>query len=474
MIEAIKGLTDDQIVRIQQATEEILEDTGFRISHPEILRRCKAVGCRVDGETVRFPVPLLHELLAMVKPEYQIANAVGEETTVGGDDWYFQGIVIDPWVTDYETQQPRRPTLADMRKHTIITQKLERMRGMSRMDFPVSDVEGPASSLRAWEEHLLHQNKHLNAMVTSLPQLQQYFEIGEILLQGKPLKGSNLMSVAVAPLTPLQLTDMNADLLLNAVKYDFTVIPTSCPMAGTTSPYSLASALLMCNIENVFLAALTQIVNPGNAFLYAIGPSVANMHSGHDMYYTLDKVLWKLGGVQLGRAYHMPTAVEIGGSMTFRFDPQCGAEGVLFMMSALAAKPNMLCGLGSNYNAIGFSPELMMIQLSWLQAAEHLSRGIRFDEGRLGVENIKAGREIGSYMLDDMTMDLLRTDEFFQHDLFDISGGFTASKSMLERAHEKVEAMTRDFTSPHSEQVQADLKAYFAREYHKLGAVITV
>ena len=469
MIEAIKGLTDDQIVRIQRATEEILEDTGFRISHPEILRRCRTAGCRVDGETVRFPAPLLRELLAQVRPEYQIADVDGNETIIGGDSRLGQAIVTDPWVTDYETQQPRRPNLADMRKHTIIGQKLDFVKAMSRMDYPVTDVEGPASSLRALEEHLLHQNKHLYAMVTSLAQLHQYFEIGEILLQGRPLKGSRLMSVAVAPLTPLALTDLNAELLLEACKYDFAILPTSCPMAGTTSPYSLASTLLMGNIENIFLAALSQIVNPGNPFLYSFGPSVADMHSGHDLYYTLDKVLWKVGGIQLPRAYGMPVAAEMGGSMTYRYDQQSGAEGMLFMLAAVAPGPNMLNGLGSCYNAIGMSAEMMIIQTAWLHAAQFLTRGIRFDKGRLGVENIKSAPELQTYLVDDMTVDLLRSDEFFRNDLLDYSGGFAESTSLLERAHAKVEEITRDFTCPLPEKVREDLRAYFAREYATAG-----
>jgi len=469
MIEAIRGLTEEQIVRVQRTTEEILADTGFRIGHPDILRRCKAAGCRVEGETVRFPALLLHELLALVPSQYQIADVDGNETTISLDQWHGQAIVTDPWITDYETQKPRRPNLADMRKHTIIGQKLDFVKAMSRMDFPVTDVDGPASSLRALEEHLLHQNKHLYAMVTSLPQLRQYYEIGEILLQGRPLKGSKLMSVAVAPLTPLQLTDMNAELLLEACKYDFAILPTSCPMAGTTSPYSLASTLLMGNIENIFLAALAQIVNPGNPFLYSFGPSVADMHSGHDLYYTLDKVLWKVGGIQLPRAYNIPVATEMGGSMTYRYDQQSGAEGMLFMLAAYAPKPSMMNGLGSNYNAIGMSAEMMMVQTAWLHAARFLTRGIRFDEGRLGVANIKAAHELQTYLVDDMTVDLLRTDEFFHDDLFDLSGGFAESTSLLERAHAKVEELTRDFTCPLSEKVQAELKAYFTREYEKLG-----
>ena len=58
------------------------------------------------------------------------------------------------------------------------------------------------------------------------------------------------------------------------------------------------------------------------------------MRHMHDMYYTLDKVLWKLAAVQLGKSYNMPVGAECGGSMTYRYDQQNGAEGALFMLGA--------------------------------------------------------------------------------------------------------------------------------------------
>jgi len=42
--------------------------------------------------------------------------------------------------------------LDDIRRHTTIQQRLPFIRCTSRMDFPVADVTGPTSSLRALEE----------------------------------------------------------------------------------------------------------------------------------------------------------------------------------------------------------------------------------------------------------------------------------------------------------------------------------
>jgi len=369
--------------------------------------------------------------------------------------------VTDPWIIDYQTRQPRRPCLQDIRNHTIIAQKLERVVALSRMDFPVIDIPEPLSSLRALEEFFLHNHKHILACVTSLESLQQYLDIGRILLQGKELRKSRLMGVAVGVVSPLVITELNAKLLLSACDYNFEVIPTICPMAGTTAPYSLASTLLIGNTENLLVAALTQIVNPGNPFLYVFGPSVSNMRSGHDMYYTLDKVLWKVAGVQLGRSYNLPVAAECGGTMTCRYDQQNGAEGMLFMLSSFASGANLLCGIGSCYNAVGMSAEMMLVQTAWLEAAKFLTKGINIDELHLGVENIKKAGPGGSFLTDDLTLNLLRGGEFFSNDLFDFSGDFGKGPSLLEQAHQKTEDLISKFKSPLPERVQEEIRGYF-------------
>lgn len=264
------------------------------------------------------------------------------------------------------------------------------------------------------------------------------------------------------------LTDMNSELLLGACANNFPVVPTICPMAGTTSPYSKAGTLLLGNAENIFMAALTQIIHPGHPFLYLIGPSVTNMRSGNDMYYTLDKVLWKLAAAQMGQSYNIPVTSECGGTMTYRYDQQNGAEGILFMLSAYESKANILAGIGSCHNAIGMSAEMMVIHTAWLEAAKFLSRGINTDALHLAVESIKRAGPGGHYLEDNLTLELLRAGEFFSNDLFDYSGEYGAHSSLLERAHEKVEEMVADFESPVPDNIQEELRRYFHDKYKKM------
>ena len=473
-MDLIRALSDGEVEQLREQTAEVLETFGLRVTHPRLQSLCRQAGALVDGDgaMVRFPRPLLEGLLAAVPSSYTIGSPGGKTYVIGGGQQYAHAIVTDPWIVDYATQRPRRPCLDDIRRHTAIAQQLDVVAGISLMDFPVTDVPGPESSLRAMEEHFLLNDKHILAFATDLERLEDLLDVARILGQDQDLSRSRLASVAVGVLSPLAISDLNVEFLFRACEHNLPVIPTVCPIAGMTSPYSMAGTLLQGNIETVGLAALTQVVRQGHPYVYSFGPSRGHMRHMHDMYYTLDKVLWKLATVQLARSYHMPVTAECGGSMAYRYDQQNGAEGVLFMLAAANSGADLIAGIGSTHNAIGMSAEMMLIHTGWLAAANYLKRGIQVNELRLGVESLRRAGPGGSFMTDDLTVGLLRSDEFFNHDLFDFAGGVEAlanSPSMLERAHRQVEQMTARTTSPLPEQVQENIRRYFAGRYRRVS-----
>ena len=218
----------------------------------------------VGGRTVKVPRELLEELMELVPGRYEVVGAGGRKWTVGGGERHCLAIVTDPWILDYDTGRLRRPCLADVVRHTRIAQMLERVVAISLMDYPVADFPGPTSSLHAMEEHIINHDKHIYVLPTSVESLERWLRVGRILLRGGELNGNRLMTVGVAVLSPLTLTEMNGEFLLIACHNDLPVVPTVCPMAGTTSPYSKAGTLVLAHAENLFLAALTQMVRPGS------------------------------------------------------------------------------------------------------------------------------------------------------------------------------------------------------------------
>jgi trimethylamine---corrinoid protein Co-methyltransferase len=454
-------LSEAQLDRIHGAALQYIARQGFVVQHQGLLARARSRGASVseaDGR-VRVSRELYSELMAAVPAHYTIRNMLGETWEIGGARQLGNAIVTDPWIIDYATGQPRRPCLEDLRRHTLIAEQLDPVAAISRMDFPVTDEPGPTSSLRALETHLLNHTRHYMVMAASQESFDQWLDLAPILSRGGDV--SRLFSSGIAVGSPMVLNELNGDLLTRTVEMDFAVVPTVCPMAGSTSPYSLAGTLLQSHIEVLMVTLLTQMLRPGHPVQYVSGLSVTDMRNGADLYYTMDKVLWKTAAVQLGLALNMPVGAECGGTLTHRCDPQCGAEGMLFMLAAHASGAHLLSGFGSCHNAIGMSAEMMVIQQAYLRAARHLARGIRTDDPFMGLASLERVGSGGQFLDDDLTVQLLRSDEFFQDDVFDLGGDQGDGRGILERAHERVEQMLSGYTPRVPGDVQEGLRRYF-------------
>jgi len=457
----IRELTKEKVLLVKEKIEQALWEIGLRVEMAEIRDRCAAAGAEVRGDRVHFSPEVLNRLLALAPKTYEIRSPYGKSWTIGDGNQYMAGIVIDPWINDPATGA-RRPCMEDLLTNLALMEHYKEVVMVSRMDFPVTDYDGDISSYKALEQFFLNIDKHISAYCTSVESLQEYFEIGKALLDGEPLKDSNLMTVAVATLSPMAVTDINCRLLLEAVKYNLPIVPTTCPMAGTTSPYSLIGTFVQGMAEVIGLCAVLQAVNPGNPYLMAFGPSVASLLDGHDMYYTMDKPVWKLAAAEITACYGLPFLAECGGNTPAGFDMQAGAESMMQMLSGVATNAAVIAGVGSCYNANGLSAENIVIGMSLKHASDFMLRGMRLDEIEEGVESIERQKDEGYFLIDDLTLDNMRSGEFFSDDTMNMEGEFKKAPSMLERAQRIIQKVTADYVSPVPADAQERIRAYFA------------
>lgn len=457
----IRELSKENVLLVKEKIEQTLWEIGLRVEMAEVREMCAAAGAEVRGERVHFSPEVLNRLMALAPKSYEIRSPYGKSWTIGDGNQYMAGIVIDPWINDPATGA-RRPCMEDLLTNLALMEHYKEVVMVSRMDFPVTDYEGDISSYKALEQFFLNIDKHISAYCTSVESLQEYFEIGKVLLDGEPLKDSNLMTVAVATLSPMAVTDINCRLMLEAAKYDLPIVPTTCPMAGTTSPYSLIGTFVQGMAEVIGLCAVLQAVNPGNPYLVSFGPSVASLLDGHDMYYTMDKPVWKLAAAEITACYGLPFLAECGGNTPAGFDMQAGVESMMQMLSGVATNAAVIAGVGSCYNANGLSAENIVIGMSLKRASDFMLRGMRLDEIEEGVESIERQKDEGYFLIDDLTLDNMRSGEFFSDDTMNMEGEFKKAPSMLERAQKIIQKVTADYVSPVPADAQERIRAYFA------------
>jgi trimethylamine---corrinoid protein Co-methyltransferase len=242
----------------------------------------------------------------------------------------------------------------------------------------------------------------------------------------------------------------------------YPIISTVCPMAGTTAPYSLAGTVLAANVEALLPVLVAQVYRPGHPVLYAIGPSVTDMRSGHNLYYRVEKMLFKLAGIQMGKYYRLPVAGEAGGTLTHRADVQNGAESMLYLLASVAAGQNLIGGLGSLYNANGMSAEQIVMQCGLADMAEYVARGIDFSDEKLAVDSLLRTGAGGNFLTDELTIKLLRSGEFFDSPLLDLTGGYTeGAPGMLQIAHRKVVELVESYQPTVPGNVREAIERFF-------------
>jgi trimethylamine:corrinoid methyltransferase-like protein len=172
---------------------------------------------------------------------------------------------------------------------------------------------------------------------------------------------------------------------------------------------------------------------------------------------------------QMGKYYNLPISGETAGTMTWRYDPQNGAEGMAYLLASVAGGQNFFGGLGSCHNANGMSAEQILLQCGMVDQAEYLVRGVSLSEHELGLESIRAAGAGGHYMTDDLTIEYLRSRQFFTTSHFDYTGGYQESKGAVAQAHELAESIVNNHRPAVPESLQQELERYFSEEARRLS-----
>jgi trimethylamine--corrinoid protein Co-methyltransferase len=317
------------------------------------------------------------------------------------------------------------------------------------------------------EVFLCHTTKHTAAYPTSEANCRDWMDAMAVVAEaaGLDAQSTPLLSVAMAVTSPLQVHAPNIEIMKMAMIRSYPIISTVCPMAGTTAPYSLAGTSLIANAEALLPVLIAQSYKPGHPVFYSVGPSVTDMKSGRDLYYRAEKMLFKLVGVQMGRHYRLPIAGEAGGTLTYRPDVQNGAESMLYLLAALGGQ-NIVGGLGSLHNANGMSAEQILMQCGLVDMAEYLSRGVDLSDQKLALDSIAAVGPGGNFLTDPLTLELLRSDEFFESRHLDLSGGYVPeAPGLYEMAHREAERLVAEYQPAVPEKIQQAIRAHFRPKY---------
>ena len=95
--------------------------------------------------------------------------------------------------------------------------------------------------------------------------------MSDVILDGKPLKDNMFFTLGYSCVSPLTWTETGLELFYKTKGFGIPVMINSEPMAGGTSPVTLAGSLAMADAEVISGIVINQIIEPGRPCIYNSG-----------------------------------------------------------------------------------------------------------------------------------------------------------------------------------------------------------
>jgi trimethylamine--corrinoid protein Co-methyltransferase len=224
--------------------------------------------------------------------------------------------------------------------------------------------------------------------------------------------------------------------------------------------------LVLQNTENLALITMAQCVEEGCPVIMGGAAGPMDPRSGKLAYGAPERSLLIAANNQIQRFYGLPTHAASIATNSWQPDVQTGAERALIVFIRLMMRPNLWGGAGGLCSGKTVSLEQMVIDDYLLGSAGRVMQGVDTSEGMWAIDDIERVGPGGSYLMEPLTLKLIRSGEMFVSPLVNMDEERGAS--MAERAHQRVRELLAAHVSPVPESVIEELRRYVERRSKQL------
>ncbi|ADG80953.1 trimethylamine methyltransferase family protein [Thermincola potens] len=405
--------TDEQRVRIHEASLEILENVGLLVRNKKAREIFAKHGCEVDNQTtlVKIPRKIVEECRKSFVPTYTFtAQDPQYDVTLPGD----RPVVVTgssaPNIIDPITGEERRATSADIANIAYLINELP---GFDVFSISTLAEDAPKGqfSLSRFYPALKNCKKPVRSNTPSIADLEQVLELGYLIAGSKeaymerPFINHHYCPVV----SPLTMDVESTEAVIYLTEMGLPVYGTIVPNAGMTSPMTMMGTLVLGNAEFLALATLIQLIRPGAPMIYAVLSTVADMRTGNYAPGAVETGILQMAHTEMARFYNVPSGGYIGLTNSHVNDAQSGYETGINTTAALCAGADLfnMGGLLGSLMAFDFAKAVIDNEIALM--LKRIKRGMEFSEENMALDLIKQVGPGGSYMDLEHTMANMRT-----------------------------------------------------------------
>lgn len=447
-----KPLSDVQVRQIHQASLSVLERTGVQVEEEEALGLFKSAGANIDGSRVRIPARMIDETLQNARSRVVLAGRDPDNDLILERNRVHIGTGgAALQVIDLEDQQVRSATLRDAGDMARLVDALDNIHFYLLPIYP-TDIPEESVEISKYYAALVNTTKHVQAGVYTKRGLHDVVKMAEEIMGGKAaLRERPIVSFITSwMVSPLMFATDVTKLLIEVCKLGMPVVLSSAPMAGSTSPITLAGTLAQLNAEQLAGLTLTQLVNPGTPVLIGPIPATADMRTGSYLGGSVELGMANAAITQMAHYYNVPIYNSAGMTESKLPDIQAGLEKAQSVIQVALAGSNFIhhaAGMLEDMSTIAY--EQFVIDNEILGMAMRAVRGIEINEDTLALDVIDRVGPGSHYLADDHTFQHMRTEHYLPSPVLDRKGRGQWEEEGSKDARTRAIEIARDLLETH-------------------------
>jgi trimethylamine--corrinoid protein Co-methyltransferase len=405
-------LSDENVIKIHQATLDVIENIGIRFPSQKALDILASCGARVDISTqvAKIPSDILMKYLEKAPSEFILAGRSTENDLIlDGNHGYLgtDGCGIE--TIDIFTNQLRRSTKADAADSARIADALDEI-GFWWAMVSAQDCPAGSRSLHELEAAWLNTSKHLQTeSIVNTDEMQLAIEMASCIAGGRePLRNHPVLSIMQCTVSPLGHDGGSLEAALLAAEAGLPVGFMTMASCASSGPATMAGNMVVGNAEVISALALIQMASPRAPVFYAAAQTATDLRTGAYTGGGPEDYLFGGATNQLADFYKIPLSMGTFATGAKEPDWQAAVDNSLSSFMAAASGADMLLGCGLLHGSKILSYEQIVMDCEIFSIIRKMTEGITVDDETMAIDVIRSVGTGGHYLAQNHTRKHMR------------------------------------------------------------------
>jgi trimethylamine---corrinoid protein Co-methyltransferase len=460
------------IERILDEAFQLIEDPGVRVA-PYVEELLRGAGITVKEGVAHIPEPLARRLLELVPRGFCLYDRRGSPAVhYGGNDVHFDPGSSCLNILDPVTQLPRPANSADLVRLVQAAEMLPQFAAQSTA-MVCNDVP---PEIGDWYRLLLVLWHSEKPVVTGAFSAQSLHTLIELLTlecgSREALRAHPRAIFDVCPSPPLNWSEFASQNLVDLARAGIPAEIVSMPLAGATSPVTLAGSVVQHAAECISGITIHQLAQPGAPIVWGAAPAIFDMRTGKTPMGAIETAMLDVACAQVGKYLGLPTHAYMVAGDGCVVDAQVEMESGMSAVLGALAGINMISGAGMLDFLACHSIEKLVIDAEAIASAQRLLEGIEPRTESLALAMFAQTGLTGDFLKLKETRSLFRKEQHFPSAVIDrgLSNGDAPTPGILERARQRVEELLAGYQRhPLAADREKEMISFAEREGKKSG-----